>query len=406
VLIAAADSVRLLSQVLEELDYHKLMQAYSHRGRTATSPRALFKIIVHAYMNNIYSYRKMEQACKRDINFMWLLGGEKAPDYNTISRFRSKRLIDVIDDLFYQLVEKLHSLGEISYKNIFIDGTKIEAHANKYIFVWKKATAKHEERLRGKIQTFIQEINDTYDKGYALNVEEGIVETLEQIILLFKGQKEEQKIEFVKSIGKRKLPLQEHVEAAQEYLKKQQKYDNYNETFDGRNSFSKTDTDATFMHMKEGHMRNAQLKPSYNLQIGVEGEYIVRAITSYRILKKEKLLTHRGKSKPGAPKPLSTHIAVKANQVWIWDITWLHRKNIRGLWYKHYMIVDMFCRKIVGYEVREEETAEHAEVLRGKAVIAENIAAKLQVLQSDNGAPVKEATFLGALEKLGVQSSF
>jgi transposase len=280
VLIVADDSVRLLSQVLEELDYRKLMQAYSHRGRTATSPRTLFKIIVYAYMNNIYSSRKMEQACKRDINFMWLLGGEKAPDHNTISRFRSKRLIDVIDDLFYQLVEKLHSLGEISYKNIFIDGTKIEAHANKYTFVWKKATAKHEERLKGKIQTFIQEINDTYGKPYALNIEEGIVETLEQIILLLERQKEEQKIEFVKGIGKRKSLLQKQFETAQEYLKKQQKYDNYNETFDGRNSFSKTDTDATFMHMKEDHMRNAQLKPGYNLQIGVEGEYIVGAMTS------------------------------------------------------------------------------------------------------------------------------
>ncbi len=158
-------------------------------------------------MNNIYSSRKMEQACKRDINFIWLLGGEKAPDHNTISRFRSKRLIDVIDDLFYQLVKKLHSLGEIDYKNIFIDGTKIEANANKYTFVWKKATAKHEERLKGKIQAFIQEINDTYGKAYTLNTVERITETLDQIILLLKQQKEEQKIEFVKGIGKRSLKI-------------------------------------------------------------------------------------------------------------------------------------------------------------------------------------------------------
>lgn len=137
-----------------------------------------------------------------------------------------------------------------------------------------------------------------------------------------------------------------------------------------------------------------------------KGKYLASERTIYRILREEKLLTHRGKSKPGAPRPLSTHIAVKPNQVWSWDITWLHRKNIRGLWYKLYMILDIFSRKIVGYEVWEEETAEHAEALMRKAVMAENIAGKPLVLHSDNGAPMKAATFLGTLENLGVQSSF
>jgi len=80
---------------------------------------------------------------------------------------------------------------------------------------------------------------------------------------------------FVHGRGKRKTQLQRDIEALSEMLTRQQKYNKYNETFKGRNSFSKTDPDATFMHMKDDHMRNAQLKPGYNVQLAVEGEYIV-----------------------------------------------------------------------------------------------------------------------------------
>lgn len=145
ILIPENDSVRLLSQVMEELDYTSLIKAYSTKGgNSAAPPQILFKVLIYAYMNNIYSSRKIEQACNRDINFIWLLQGRQAPDHNTITRFRTKRLADIIDGLFNQLVIKLGEYGEIEYKNIFIDGTKIEANANKYTFVWKKATNKIE----------------------------------------------------------------------------------------------------------------------------------------------------------------------------------------------------------------------------------------------------------------------
>ncbi|MBU5428293.1 transposase [Tissierella pigra] len=165
ILIPQNDSVRLLSQILEEIDYRNLEKAYSHLGRNpVVSPKTLFKILVYAYMNNIYSTRKIEIACKRDINFMWLLEGQKAPDHNTIARFRSGKLTEVIEDLFYQFVKKLGELGEIEYKNIFIDGTKIEANANKYSFVWKKSTNKFETKLQEKIKILINKINDKFGK--------------------------------------------------------------------------------------------------------------------------------------------------------------------------------------------------------------------------------------------------
>ena len=276
ILIPEDDSVRLLSQILEELYYTKLNEAYSSQGRKpAVEPKILFKILVYAYMNDIYSSRKIEKACKRDINFMWLLQGNKVPDHATIARFRSERLVGIVDDLFNQFVEKLKTYGEVEFKNIFIDGTKIEANANKYTFVWKKSTDKFQAKLQEKIKKIIGEINSELKTEYTVLGPEAKMDYLQTILEFLNKSKEHENIEFVHGKGKRKTKIQKFIENLSEFIEKQNKYDNYTKTFDGRNSFSKTDNDATFMHMKEDHMRNSQLKPGYNMQIGVEGEYIV-----------------------------------------------------------------------------------------------------------------------------------
>jgi Transposase and inactivated derivatives len=275
-LIPEDDSVRLLSQIMEELDYTKLIMAYSSQGRNpVVEPKTLFKILIYAYMNDIYSSRKIEKACKRDINFMWLLKGRKAPDHNTIARFRTKRIADIVDDLFNQLVKKLKEFGEIQYKNIYIDGTKIEANANKYTFVWKKATDKFRVKLNEKLKSLIQEMNIEFNTNYMLSEPKTTIKHLQEIMDFLRHIKEQENIEFVNGKGTRKTKIQRFIESLTEYIERQQKYDDYDKTFDGRNSFSKTDKDATFMHLKEDHMRNSQLKPAYNMQIGVEGEYVV-----------------------------------------------------------------------------------------------------------------------------------
>ena len=270
-LIPADDSVRLLSQLLEELDYTKLYKAYSHKGRNpAVSPKNLFKVLVYGYMSDIITTRALERACRRDINFMWLLQGEKAPDHNTISRFRSGRLNEAVEDLFYQTIRMFQQSGEISFENIFIDGTKIEACANKYSFVWKKATAKNESRLQEKAHKLLTSLGYDQNAGKTVTAD-GLRNVLDDL----RRKAAENGILFVNGSGKRKSQTQRDVETLESFLAMQEKYDKYNGLFDGRNSFSKTDTDATFMHMKEDHMRNSQLKPGYNVQIGVTAEYIV-----------------------------------------------------------------------------------------------------------------------------------
>ena len=149
----------MLFKVTEGLDYSKLYETYSTKGRNpAIEPAILFRIIIYAYMNKYFSSRDIEKACNRDINFIWLLQGQKAPDHNTIARFRVNHLEQCIDDLFNQLIIKLGEMGEIKYQNIFIDGTKIEANANKYTFVWKKTTDKYEAKLQEKIKKLLPDL--------------------------------------------------------------------------------------------------------------------------------------------------------------------------------------------------------------------------------------------------------
>lgn len=162
-LIPEDDSVRLLSHELEELDYTKLYLAYSAKGRNpAVDPKTMFKILIYAYSQTIYSSRKIEKACRRDINFMWLLAGQKAPDHSTIARFRTGFLADACEDLFYQFVWKLFERRFVSGETLFIDGTKLEACANKYTFVWRKSVGRWENRMSEKIEAAIQLLNTEY----------------------------------------------------------------------------------------------------------------------------------------------------------------------------------------------------------------------------------------------------
>ena len=232
-----------------------------------SKPITMFEILVFAYINRKFSSREIEKACKTDIRFMWLLDGEPAPSDSMITRFMRGHLAEVIEALFYQFVEKLYEMGEVKFKNLFVDGTKIEAYANKYTFVWKKAVEKRLETLNKKIEMVLPVIAERY----GINTSVSLEECYEALVL----QAQWIKLAFVKGTGKRKTQLQKDIELLEDFLSKKGEYLSHLGKFNGRNSFSKTDVDATFMHMKEDYMRNGQLKPGYNIQIGVESEYIV-----------------------------------------------------------------------------------------------------------------------------------
>ena len=263
------DSVRLLSQFVEAMDLTDLYSTYERIN--SVSPRTLLKIVLYSYMNGDYSSRSMELNCKRDINFMFLLEGSPAPDHATFARFRSIHFAPCSKRILAEMSNALFDMGEISGETIFIDGTKIEASANKYTFVWKKAVTKNQAKLLQKLADFVAECELLYD----IKIVYGNTIKIRHVKKLCKklyALKETENIVFVHGIGKRKTSLQKSIETLESYLNRLKKYNQQIHICAERNSYSKTDHDATFMRMKEDAMGNGQLKPA-NYEISKTRKY-------------------------------------------------------------------------------------------------------------------------------------
>ena len=271
--IPSDDPVRLVSAFVEEMDLSELYKTYGRIRKNQATPRQMLKLVIYAAMNRIYSSRDIRKACKRDINFMYLLEGMPAPDHATIARFISLHFSVCAKTLLAQMSDLLYLLGEISGKTIFIDGTKIESAANKYTFVWKKAITKNQARLYTKLSSFVAECEELY--GMKTVYHDSIsIHTLKRLKKQLCRIKVREGIVFVHGTGRRKTQLQKSLEQLDRYLEKLKEYTKKLYTLGDRNSYSKTDPDATFMRMKEDAMLNGQLKPAYNIQHGVDSEYI------------------------------------------------------------------------------------------------------------------------------------
>ena len=272
--------VRLLNAVMERMDYSKLYAAYSRLGRIEYSPKILLKIMVYGYMRKQISSRALEACCRENLHFIYLLEGQRAPDHNTINRFRKNILTqEAGQDILCQLVVLLHERGLLSLEAAFIDGTKIEANANKYSFVWKKATAKKTEKLLKKIHDELPA--KLKEVGIRFHVPEKIaVRQLKKLWKRIHARIKADGIELVSGKGKRKTRLQRLSEWVDQCLAKLKQYTNDIHICGNRNSYSKTDHDATFMHMKEDYMRNGQLKPGYNVNVATCSDFIIGSYIS------------------------------------------------------------------------------------------------------------------------------
>ncbi len=267
------DSVRLLSQFVEEMNLEDLYSTYSRIREKQATPRQMLKIVLYSYMNRSFSSRAMQTSCQRDINFMYLLENSPVPDHATFARFRSIHFAPCAEKIMAEMSDFLYDIGEISGKAIFIDGTKIEACANKYTFVWKKAVTKNQAKLLIKLAEFVSECEEIY--GIKLVYQNHVkIKHVNNLRKKLYALKQEEKIEFVHGCGKRKTPLQRSIERLEEYLNKLKEYTRKIHICGERNSYSKSDNDATFMRMKEDAMGNGQLKAGYNVQHGVDSEYI------------------------------------------------------------------------------------------------------------------------------------
>lgn len=270
-LIASDHPVRVVNEVLDKIDITALLHQYKPGGTSSYHPRMLLKVLVYAYINNVYSSRKIEEAVGQNIFYMWLAGMSK-PDHNTINRFRGQRLQKTLQPIFTQVVLLLCEEGLLSIKDLYTDGTKIEANANRYTFVWGKAIKTSREKIKTQLNElwqYAQSVaaaeldNDTDPAGFKKIEAEKVQQTVESINTALKDKKVDAKVRQKLTYAKKHWPEALNRYEAQEKILGEQ-----------RSSFSKTDTDATFMRMKEDHMRNGQLKPAYNVQISTNNQYI------------------------------------------------------------------------------------------------------------------------------------
>ena len=274
IFIAADDPVRLVSAVVERMDIEKIERSYSQDGRNEYPPRILLKLMIYAYMRLIYSSREIERACRENICFMYLLEENPAPDHNTIARFRSQHLLECEKELLEQFVEMLVEWGFVSLATVFIDGTKIEANANRYSFVWRKSTEKKTAKLKEQIKKELPVLKQSLALKWHVP-ETPQIHHLKKLRKNLYTKAKAEKLEWVTGKGHRKSPLQKAIETVNAWLEKWKKYTQDLHICGDRNSYSKTDHDATFMHMKEDHMRNGQLKPGYNVNVATSEEFII-----------------------------------------------------------------------------------------------------------------------------------
>jgi transposase len=276
VLIPEQHLARLIDLAVNQMNPTIFDSLYPGGGRPAYHPKMMLKVILYAYSNRIYSSRQIAKQLTENIIFMWL-SGEQQPDFRTINRFRSERMKDVIYETFFSIVDLLREEGLVKLEDYFLDGTKIEANANKYTFVWRKSTEKYDQKLDEKFRQIVLDIEQVTREDEEAEQELDLQEKLEESPI-----SSEKIADTVKKLEERleqdpkNKPLKKaHRQLKKDLLPRKQKYEEQKATFEGRNSFSKTDKDATFMRMKEDHMKNGQLKPGYNVQIGTENQFVV-----------------------------------------------------------------------------------------------------------------------------------
>jgi transposase len=271
-LVPANHPVRIVKDVIDKIDTKPINRKYKGGGASSFHPRLMLKLLVYGYLTNTYSSRKLEDQAIQNVYFMWLLGMKK-PDHNTINRFRSEKLSGILKQIFSQIVLLLAEQGIVSLKEaVFTDGTKIESVANKYTFVWGKSIKHHKEKIKSQLDELWKYAQDVASE----ELKDTAPLTFEEI----SPEKVKEAIAKIDAALDDKEDIDKKVKQKLNYARKNwpgnlSKYDEQEKQLDGRNSYSKTDPDATFMRMKEDHMLNGQLKPGYNLQISTQEQFIL-----------------------------------------------------------------------------------------------------------------------------------
>ena len=279
-IIEISDPVYSFSEIVDHIDLSKYFAEKGCRiGRPRCDSIKLLKIILFAFMEGGYeTLRQLEKMCKTDIRYMWILDGMKAPSFMTFCNFINEELTEKIEDIFQEINRYIFDKEEVDLTHVYIDGTKIEANANRYSWVWKKSCMTNIPKIFEKVSKLLEKINKEIFVYYGVKAEireEYAIEYIEDILQKYEKITGICKDEFVSGKGHHKSNLQRYYQELDEYLCRLKEYSKRIEICgEKRNSYSKTDKDATFMRVKKDYMGNDQLVPAYNMQAGICDEYI------------------------------------------------------------------------------------------------------------------------------------
>ncbi|MGN1177079.1 MAG: transposase [Roseburia sp.] len=279
-IIDISDPVYTFCEVMDHIDLSKYFVEKGYKtGRPRCDVQKLLKVILFAFMDHGFSsLSDIEKMCKTDIRFMYLLDDMKAPSFATFGNFIRDELTESVEEIFNDINTYIFDVDKVDLDHTYIDGTKIEANANRYSWVWKKSCIKNRDKVFEKVSSLIDEINDKTLSYLGIKIEkreEYAIDYLENILDEIKKVTGVNPKEFVNGRGHRKTMEQRQYQKLEEYKDRLKAYARHIEVCgEQRNSYSKTDHSATFMRVKSDYMGNGQLLPAYNLQAAICDEYI------------------------------------------------------------------------------------------------------------------------------------
>ena len=279
-LIDISDPVYTFCEVMDHIDLSRYFVEKGYKtGRPRCDAQKLLKVILFAFMENgICSLREIEKLCRNDIRYMYLLDGMKTPSFATFGNLIRNELTDSIEQIFEDINSYIFAKDHVDLQHTYIDGTKIEANANRYTWVWKKSCVKNRQKVFDKISLLIDAMNREVLGYLGIKFEKReayAVDYVSELLTMYKETTGLDETSFVSGRGHRKSIRQKQYEELHEYLERLKSYAYHIETCgEERNSYSKTDHDATFMRLKRDYMGNDQLLPAYNLQAAICDEYI------------------------------------------------------------------------------------------------------------------------------------
>lgn len=268
--------VHIINEVVESIDRRELDVYYSGGGCPAYYPKMLIKVWIYGYCREVYTSRPLAQKLREDLGFMWLAGGQQ-PCFKTLSDFRSKRMRGLVDRVFEQVLKYLVEEGYVNLDDLYIDGSKWEGNGNRHKVVWRKNTERYKARVEDRIRDLLEQIRELQaqeDKQYG-NKDLATHQSEQEIQIVLKSSELKQHIKKLnEEISKKQNGSTKSIHRLSKKLEKEaenlDKYEVQQHFLAGRNSYSKTDVDATFMRLKDDLLR-----PAYNVQISTSNQYIV-----------------------------------------------------------------------------------------------------------------------------------